>query len=103
MKWTIGPAAAGTTASYVPTDPGNHWQAHDWTVYLSGTFGGATVTLDYSPDSSNVPDSSSRWFTSTSLTFTTAASLWFQLRFRKVRVLWSGGDGTTTDIIIEIV
>lgn len=101
MKITFTTAA--TSPSFAPSDPGNHWQKQDWHLYVSGTFGAAgALQVQYSPDSSNVSDASSRWFSPTALLITTAGDTWFEARFRKLRFVFTGGDGTT-NVVAEVV
>lgn len=72
-------------------------------VYVSGTFsGGARCQVEISPDSEQVDDSVSRWFTQSTLGFTAEGHIWFSARFRKVRFTKTGGDGST-NITMEIV
>lgn len=103
MKITFTGAGPTTSSSFAPSDPGSHWQTQAWHAYVSGTFGsGGNVQVQYSPDPSSVTDASSRWFSPTALAFTSAGSLWFNARFRKLRFVLTGGDGTT-NLVVEVV
>lgn len=106
MKWSF--TTATTSASKVPSDPGNQWQAKAWHLYISGTTGGAagTVQIQYSPDGPEVTDAGSRWFAPAVLGNAGTGSIpydaWFQARFRKIRAVTTGGDGSM-NLVVEIV
>jgi hypothetical protein len=80
------------------------------TVFTSGTFGSATVTIQISPDGMNPSDNgsdphaptnaNSRWFNLTGPQ-TTAGYFSFTDRFRKIRAVTTGGTGSS--ITCEIV
>ena len=79
------------------------FQQKAWHLYVSGTFGAAgALQVQYSPDSDNVTDAASRWFAPTLLKLTAGGDTWFEAKFRKLRYVFTGGDGTTS-VIAEIV
>lgn len=101
MKYNF--TAAATSPSFAPSDPGSHWQGQAWHAYVNGTFGAAgALQIQYSPDSSNVSDGSSRWFAPSALLFNSGGDVWFEARFRKLRFVFTGGDGTT-NVTVEVV
>lgn len=94
---------AATSSSFFPTDPGSHWQKQDWHLFVSGTFGAAgALQVQYSPDGSNVTDGNARWFAPTALLLTAGGDTWFQARFRRLRFVFTGGNGTTS-VTAEVV
>jgi hypothetical protein len=99
MQWIF--AADAVQSSVAPADAGSPNQQSAWHAYLSGTFGGGTVQISYSPDPPSVPDATSRWFAPSPLAFTGGGDVWFQSRFRKIRVSMTGS--TTPNAIVEIL
>ena len=103
MKYNFVGAGPTTTASWAVSNPGNKTEVQAWHLFVNGTFGaGGSLAVQYSPDSSVVTDATSRWFVPTILTMTAGGDTWFQARFRKVRFVFTGGDGTT-NLTAEIV
>ena len=102
MKGTL--TSTGTEVGpFYPTDPGNHWQKQAWHAYISGTFGGMSVQLEYTPDNELTADASSRWFSPTILSWTTQSDQWFEARARGFRFIGSGATAGTASVIVEIV
>ena len=99
MKYTF--SADGQSDIYDVTDPGSHFETQAWHAYASGTFGGGTVTIWYSPDGKYVADGSSRWFQSQALQFSAAGDGWFQARFRKLKFILVGSSSPA--LTIEVV
>lgn len=100
IRWT-GVAQSTTTASK-PVDAENErTRASAWHAFVSGTLGGATVTVGYSPDTVDTSDANSTWFTPTALTTIGAVDVFFSARPRKFRVTTNGGNGTTS-VTVEI-
>lgn len=103
MKIVQVGAGPTTTPSFPVSDPGNQWQTHNWHLYVSGTFGaGGSLSVQYSPDPKEIVDANSRWFAPAALTVTAAGDTYFTARFRKLRFVFTGGDGTT-NLIGEVV
>lgn len=103
MKLVQVGAGPFTTASFPVSDPGNQWQTHNWHLYTDGVFGAAgSLAVQYSPDDKSVPDASSRWHAPATLTVTTVTDVVFTARFRKLRFVFTGGDGTT-NLTAEVV
>jgi len=63
------------------------------TVYCWGTFGGATVTVEVSPDGSN-------WFSVTGLSFTSADAINMEVRARYVRGVVTGGTSPSVNMLL---
>jgi hypothetical protein len=99
MKWAVN--AAGNSVSKAEGSPGNVWQSKLRSVYASGTFGGASIQLQASPDSEELSDALSRWFDVNGAVFTDAAFANIEVRARKWRLVTTGGVGT--DVVVEIV
>lgn len=104
MQWTITGAGPTNSASIRVTDPGSRWQYPGWHLYATGTFGANTpsVQLQLSPDDAFTTDANSRWASPAALKLSAPGDQFFQARFRKVRVNFTGGDGTTS-ILVEVV
>lgn len=81
-------------------DTGSLWQDGDPTLYVDGTFGGATVVVECSPDPLSVADASSRWHTIG--TYTAAAMLaGMNNKYKKIRARISvAGTGS---VIVEVL
>ena len=95
--------AAGVSPSFFPTDPGNHFQVQAWHLYISGTMGAAgSLQVQYSPDGANVTDAAARWFAPAALQASAVGDTWFEARFRRLRFVFTGGDGTT-NLVAEVV
>jgi hypothetical protein len=104
---------AGTTSPSISvSDPGNKFHDSNWTVYASGTLGaGATLELQISPDPDptfdehGLTDANSRWFTGSTLNFSTVSGTsysTFNARFRKARATIVGtqaGDNVTLEVV----
>lgn len=99
---SFGPGSNNSGGAFYPTDPGSHWQKQDWHLYLSGTFGGATVQVSYSPDPDYVTPANARWFGPASLSQTAAGDTWFEARFRGLQFVITNSS-TLTNIVAEIV
>lgn len=91
---------AGTSVKY--NDLGSQWGGGTdpgRTLFVDGTFGGATVVVEVSPDPLATPDASSRWHIAAdgTATFTTPGMLNFAEKFKKIRARVSvAGTGTVT-------
>lgn len=99
MKFNF--TADAVASSVAPADAGSLNQQSAWHAYLSGTFGGGTVQITYSPDPPSVSDAASRWFAPAALGFTGGGDVWFQARFQKIRVSMTGS--TSPNAIVEIL
>ena len=66
----------------------NRWGNHIYTFYVSGTFGGTTVTLQISP-----VESGDNWFTVTGVSITAAGAVNCEFRACRVRAVVTGGAG----------
>lgn len=99
MKFSFTADAVATSVG--PADAISPNQQTAWHAYLSGTFGGGTVQITYSPDPPSVPDAASRWFAPTALAFTGGGDVWFQARFQKLRVSMTGS--TTPAVTVEVL
>lgn len=106
MRWTFTGAGTGATYSgenradfVLPTIDGFQ-TLH---AYVNGTFGaGGAVQIEYSPDLPGLADGSSRWFAPTVLLFTASGDTFVQIRARKIRAVYTGGDGTT-NVTVEML
>lgn len=96
MRWVFT-GAGPTTGATFPVDLPSNDALLDFQAFVSGTVGGSTpkVQFQYSPDPISLADGSSRWSSPTALAFTTATDALVQFRARKVRAVFTGGDGTT--------
>jgi hypothetical protein len=102
MRFTFT-GAGPTTAPSQALPPLQLGSSESWHLYVSGVFGAAgAVAVQYSPDIASVTDAASRWFAPAALSLTAGGDTWFQARFRKLRVLFTGGDSTTA-VVVEIV
>jgi hypothetical protein len=100
IRW-VG-LASGVISPSIPVDAQNELtRASNWHVFVSGTAGGATVTLGYSPDTIDTSDANSTWFTPTALTAMAIGDTFFLARPRKYRVTVNGGNGTTS-LTVEV-
>jgi hypothetical protein len=91
-------ASAQTGASVRYEDVASLWDDGTRTLYVDGTFGGATVVVECSPDPTTLADASSRWHTIG--TYTAAAMVNVNNKYAKVRARVSvGGTGT---LIVEM-
>jgi len=89
-------AQTGTSAKY--NDVSSLWKDYTPTIYIDGTFSGATVVVECSPDPLSVADSSSRWHTIT--TQTAPAMVACNYKYKKIRARVSvGGTGS---LIVEM-
>lgn len=68
----------------------------NWHAFVSGTFGGASLQLQYSPDTTDTSDANSTWYAPVSLLLTSGGDTYFQAKPRKWRVVVTGGNGTTS-------
>lgn len=113
---TVAQVTGTTTSPSIPvSDPGSRWQNPAWHAYIlglaataggsggTGTFGAAfQVQIQLSPDAPQTPDAQSRWTSPSSLKFTQAGDVFFNAKFRKARIILTGGDGTDL-VTVEIV
>jgi hypothetical protein len=102
MRFTFT-GAGPTTAPSQALPPLELGSSESWHLYVSGTFGAAgAVAVQYSPDPPTVTDAASRWFAPAVLALSAGGDSWFQARFRKIRAVFTGGDGTTA-VVVEVV
>lgn len=100
IRWTG--ITSGQTKTSIPVDAENErTRASAWHAFVSGTFGGTSVAIQYSPDSVDTTDANSTWYAPLSLVFTSGGDTFFWARPRKFRVVLTGGDGTTS-VNVEI-
>lgn len=90
-----------TKASIAVDAENERTRANSWHAFVSGTFGGATLQISYSPDTIDTSDANSTWFAPVALAFTSGGDTFFQARPRKFRVATTGGNGTTS-VNVEI-
>jgi len=103
MRVTFTGAGPTTSQSFAVTDGASHWQQQNWTLYVSGTFGATgSLQLQVSPDPRETTDANSRWFNQGAAITTLGAPTQMALRFRKLRYVFTGGDGTTS-LVAEVV
>ena len=103
MRVTITAAGTYPTQSFAVSNPGNKTESQNWHLFVNGTFGASgALQVQYSPDIVQVADANSRWFAPAALLLTAGGDTWFQARFRKLRFVFTGGDGTT-NVTAEIV
>lgn len=100
IRWT-GLAQSSTSASIRTDGTSELNREHNWHVFVSGTFGGATVQIQYTPDLQEIADGSATWYAPGVLSFGSGGDTFFQAKPRKFRVAITGGDGTTS-ITVEI-
>ena len=102
LKWTIT-GASQTTASIGIDAESQRIREWAWHIYVSGTTGAGltSIQVSYAPDTPEVADGSSRWFTPAALNLTGLGDSYFQAKFRKIRIVTTGGDGTT-NLVVEI-
>lgn len=72
---------------------GNREIEHLYTLFVSGTFGGAAVTLEISPDGST-------WFPITGLSITALGCINVEFRAPFVRAVVTGGAGPSIDALL---
>lgn len=90
------------TSASIPVDAENERsRASGWHAFVSGTFGGTSLQISYSPDTMDTSDANSTWYAPTALVFTAGGDTFFLARPRKFRVATTGGNGTTS-VNVEI-
>jgi hypothetical protein len=90
-------AQTGTSSKY--NDVASLWRDAYNTIYIDGTFGGATVVVECSPDPLSLADASSRWHTITSAT--AAGMVLTNYKYKKIRARVSvAGTGT---LVVEVL
>lgn len=94
--------AQSTTTPSILVDSQNELTRNPaWHVFISGTLGGATVTLEYTNATQDVSDANATWFAPTALSGMSLGDTFFWARPRKFRVIINGGNGTTS-INVEV-
>ena len=100
MKFTF--TSNATTPSFAITDPGSRYEYPTWHLYTDGTFGGGSMSVQFSPDPPMVADGVSRWHSPTAISgITTVSDVVFTARFRKIRFVLAGA--TSPNLTVEIV
>jgi len=100
IRW-VGIAENITTVS-IPVDAeSERVRQSTWHAFISGTLAGATVQIEYSPDTVDISDANSIWYSPTILQVTSTGDQFFWARPRKFRVFVNGG-GLTTSVTVEI-
>jgi hypothetical protein len=90
-----------TSASIRVDDQNELTRNPAWHAFVSGTFGGTSLQISYSPDTQDTTDANSTWYAPTALVFTAGGDTFFWARPRKFRVATTGGNGTTS-VNVEI-
>lgn len=94
--------AQGVTTASIPVDAENErTRASAWHAFVSGTFNGTSVQVEYSPDTIDTPDANSTWYAPTALVFAAVGDTFFQARPRKFRLVLTGG-GVSTSVNVEV-
>lgn len=92
MKLFTGAGGAATGPAVAIREGLNRNKHQLYTMYVWGTFGGATVTLQISPDNVN-------WFgTNVAITAQGATNVEFRANF--VRAVSTGGAGSSIDALL---
>ena len=86
-------AANGNGATTEIKQWGNRELVRLFTLFVFGTFGGATVTLQISPNGTD-------WFTVSGVSITSASAINVEFRAPYVRAVVSGGTGEAVDAIL---
>jgi hypothetical protein len=87
-------AAAGAGSSFEIRCWGNREINHLYTLFVWGTFGGATVTLEISFDGVE-------WFAVSGVSVTAKSALNVEFRARFVRAVITGGAGVTLNALLN--
>jgi hypothetical protein len=94
---TIASAQAnGTTSAVKNQDPDHRAISQFRTIFISGTFDGASVLIEGTPQE-GTPDGSTNWYSITGLTAVTAETISnIEVRVKWYRAVVSGGGGSTS-------
>lgn len=90
----LSDASAGNGSSFEIREWGNRHISHLYTLFVWGTFGGATVTLQISPDGVE-------WFDVSGVSVTAKGALNVEFRARFVRAVITGGAGVTLQALLN--
>jgi hypothetical protein len=85
-------AVAGNGTAFVNASTGQYKNRRR-TLYVYGTFGGTTVTLQISPDGTN-------WFTVAGISITVQGVVGFEENWNYCRGVVTGGAGMAIDAVI---
>jgi len=89
----LNAAGTGNGDSYELRTGGKNAKENIRTVYVYGTFGGTTVTVQISPDGTN-------WFTVTGLSFTDVGAINMEARAAFIRGVVTGGTTPSITMVI---
>lgn len=86
-------AGAGNGTAVTISEWGNRYNSRIYTLFVWGTFGGSTVTLEISPDNSN-------WFPVAGISITAAGAVNAEFRAPYVRAVVTGGAAQAVDALL---
>ena len=87
-------ASGGNGTTFEIRQWGNRELNHLYTLFVWGTFGGATVTLEISHNGTD-------WFTVSGVSITAKTALNVEFRARYVRAVITGGAGVTLNALLN--
>lgn len=92
----------GATGASIPVDAeSQRVREAEWHAFVSGVFAGASLQIQYSPDTPEISDAASTWYAPAVLAFAAGGDTFFKAKPRKLRPVVTGGGGTTA-INVEI-
>lgn len=87
-------SGGGNGATFEIREWGNRHIEHMYTLFVWGTFGGATVTVEISPDETN-------WFPVSGVSITDKVALNLEFRARFVRAVVTGGTAPSIQALLN--
>src|SRR6185295_14273081 len=97
----LNAAGAGSGGAIEVRQPYNRELNQLKTWFVWGTFGGATVTLEISPDDIPAGAVPSNWFSVTGASLTAPGALNVDFRARWVRAVVTGGAGQSINSLLK--